>query len=64
MRQIKFYLELLKEKFELIDPLMIFPSHRRLKREFGKMNILLDRYKLKATRKVRAERRKTRRKED
>lgn len=40
-------LELLKEKIELIDPLMIFPSHRKLKHEWEQQNIKLDIQKLR-----------------
>ena len=40
-------LEYLKEKLELADPLMIFPSHRELKREWEQQNIKLDIKKLR-----------------
>ncbi len=45
-REAKLKWELLREKIELIDPLMIFPSHRALKAEWEKQNIQLDKKKI------------------
>lgn len=50
IEEIKLKWELFLEKLELIDLLMIFPSHRSLKAEWEMQNILLDEKKLKKRR--------------
>lgn len=50
IEDIKLKWELFLEKLELIDLLMIFPSHRSLKAEWEMQNILLDEKKLKKRR--------------
>lgn len=47
LEEIKLKWELFLEKLELIDLLMIFPSHRSLKAEWEMQNILLDERKWK-----------------